>query len=92
MICISLLTTSCKEGLVTTETSKTNTNNIFMDYPVTQKINVTDNYFGTVVNDPFRWLEDDLSDETEQWVDNQNNVTFEYLKNIPYLSLSLRAD
>ena len=84
MICISLLNTSCKEGLVTTETSKTNTNNIFMDYPVTKKINVTDNYFGTVVNDPFRWLEDDLSDETEQWVDNQNNVTFEYLKNIPY--------
>ena len=84
MICISLLTTSCKEGLVTTETSKTNTNNIFMDYPVTKKINVTDNYFGTVVNDPFRWLEDDLSDETEQWVDNQNNVTFEYLKSIPY--------
>ena len=84
MICISLLNTSCKEGLVTTETSKTNTNNIFMDYPVTKKINVTDNYFGTVVNDPFRWLEDDLSDETEQWVDNQNNVTFEYLKSIPY--------
>ena len=84
IICISLLNTSCKEGLVTTETSKTNTNNIFMDYPVTKKINVTDNYFGTVVNDPFRWLEDDLSDETEQWVDNQNNVTFEYLKSIPY--------
>ena len=84
IICISLLNTSCKEGLVTTETSKTNTNNILMDYPVTKKINVTDNYFGTVVNDPFRWLEDDLSDETEQWVDNQNNVTFEYLKNIPY--------
>ena len=84
MICISLLNTSCKEGLVTTETSKTNTNNIFMDYPVTKKINVTDNYFGTVVNDPFRWLEDDLSDETEQWVDNQNKVTFEYLESIPY--------
>ena len=84
MICICLLNTSCKEGLVTTETSKTNTNNIFMDYPVTKKINVTDNYFGTVVNDPFRWLEDDLSAETEQWVDNQNNVTFEYLKSIPY--------
>ena len=84
MICISLLNTSCKEGLVTTETSTTNTNNISMDYPVTKKINVTDNYFGTVVNDPFRWLEDDLSDETEQWVDNQNNVTFEYLKSIPY--------
>ena len=84
MICISLLNTSCKEALVTTETSKANTNNIFMDYPVTKKINVTDNYFGTVVNDPFRWLEDDLSDETEQWVDNQNNVTFEYLKSIPY--------
>ena len=83
IICISLLNTSCKEGLVTTETSKTNTNNILMDYPVTKKINVTDNYFGTVVNDPFRWLEDDLSDETEQWVDNQNNVTFEYLKSIP---------
>ena len=84
MIFLSLLITSCKEGLVTTETPKTNTKNIFMDYPVTKKINVTDNYFGTVVNDPFRWLEDDLSDETEKWVDNQNDVTFEYLKSIPY--------
>ena len=84
VICVSLLNTSCKEGLVTTETLKSNTNNIFLDYPVTKKINVTDNYFGKVVNDPFRWLEDDLSDETEQWVDNQNNVTFEYLKSIPF--------
>jgi prolyl oligopeptidase len=53
-------------------------------YPVTNKGNVQDTYFGTVVNDPYRWLEDDRSTETENWVKAQNEVTYNYLDQIPY--------
>jgi prolyl oligopeptidase len=53
-------------------------------YPETKKGEVVDNYFGVEVADPYRWLEDDLSTETEQWVKEQNNVTFGYLSQIPY--------
>lgn len=53
-------------------------------YPVTKKGNNTDNYFGTAVPDPYRWLEDDRSPETEAWVKSQNEVTFNYLSKIPY--------
>ncbi|MCF2946631.1 prolyl oligopeptidase family serine peptidase [Paraglaciecola aquimarina] len=53
-------------------------------YPVTKKGDVVDNYFGTKVADPYRWLEDDMSDETAQWVKEQNKVTFDYLENIPF--------
>ncbi|MDL2230288.1 prolyl oligopeptidase family serine peptidase [Alistipes sp. OttesenSCG-928-L06] len=54
-------------------------------YPETRKdLSVTDNYFGTEVADPYRWLEDDRSDETAAWVKAQNDVTFDYLGQIPY--------
>ncbi|CUA87408.1 prolyl oligopeptidase family serine peptidase [Pseudidiomarina woesei] len=53
-------------------------------YPMTVRGNVTDEYFGNVVADPYRWLEDDRSAETEAWVKAQNEVTFEYLEQIPY--------
>ena len=52
-------------------------------YPVTYKGDVTTDYFGTTVADPYRWLEDDRSDETVAWVKAQNVVTFDYLNNIP---------
>lgn len=55
-----------------------------IDYPETKAVDSVTNYFGEVVSDPFRWLEDDRSNETEQWVKSQNAVTFEYLDNIPY--------
>lgn len=61
-----------------------------LDYPETRKDNsVTDNYFGTQVADPFRWLEDDRSDETMEWVQQQNQLTFSYLDNIPFRSQML---
>lgn len=41
-------------------------------------------YFGNSIKDPYRWLEDDLSAETGQWVDDQNKVTFGYLDKIPF--------
>ena len=54
-----------------------------INYPITTKKNVIDTYFDTPVTDPYRWLEDDMSEETEDWVTAQNKVTFEYLNNIP---------
>jgi prolyl oligopeptidase len=55
-----------------------------LQYPATKKVNVTDNYHGTQVADPYRWLEDDNSNETKEWVKQQNKVTFDYLEQIPY--------
>ncbi|WP_027138001.1 prolyl oligopeptidase family serine peptidase [Gaetbulibacter saemankumensis] len=53
-------------------------------YPETKKIDHIDTYFGTEVKDPYRWLEDDRSPETEAWVKSQNETTFEYLSQIPF--------
>jgi prolyl oligopeptidase len=54
-----------------------------LTYPVTAKVNHTDNYHGTVIADPYRWLEDANSAETKAWVDAQNKVTQDYLAGIP---------
>ncbi|MBN1637978.1 MAG: S9 family peptidase, partial [Ignavibacteriales bacterium] len=53
-------------------------------YPETKKVDVTDDYHGTVVADPYRWLEDNTSEETAQWVEAQNKVTEEYLASISF--------
>ena len=53
-------------------------------YPKTRKIDHVDNYHGTSVPDPYRWLEDDNSAETAKWVEEQNKVTLGYLDKIPY--------
>lgn len=53
-------------------------------YPETIKGDVADNYHGTDVPDPYRWLEDDMSDETAAWVKAQNELTFAYLESIPF--------
>lgn len=55
-----------------------------IDYPKTKKVDQVDNYFGVDIKDPYRWLEDDRSEETENWVIAQNKVTFDYLNSIPY--------
>jgi len=52
-------------------------------YPVAKKVDQTDNYHGTVVADPYRWLEDANSAETKAWVDAENKVTQAYLAQIP---------
>lgn len=58
-------------------------NNNKMIYPKTKKVDTIDVYFDTEVADPYRWLEDDTSDETAEWVKAQNKVTQSYLNQIP---------
>lgn len=53
-------------------------------YPETKKGTQTDNYFGTNVADPYRWLENDTAAETAVWVKEQNSVTNNYLAQIPF--------
>lgn len=53
-------------------------------YPETKKVDVSDDYFGTTVADPYRWLEDDTASDTEAWVKAQNKVTQAYLEKIPF--------
>ena len=53
-------------------------------YPPTAKGDVKDTYFGTEVEDPYRWLEDDNSAETAEWVKSQNQLTFGYLEKLPF--------
>ena len=55
-----------------------------IEYPVTAKGEVVDDYFGTKVADPYHWLENDMSQETSGWVKEENKVTFGYLEKIPY--------
>ena len=57
---------------------------ITLDYPETKLVDSTDTYFGEVVKDPYRWLEDDRSEQTGAWVKAQNEVTFGYLNQISY--------
>ena len=47
-----------------------------IEYPITKKEIVTNTYFETTVEDPFRWLEDDTSPQVEEWIEIQNEVTF----------------
>ncbi|MFC2532014.1 MAG: prolyl oligopeptidase family protein [Capnocytophaga ochracea] len=70
--------------LVACNQNPNNTNDEKMNYPRTRMDNTVDTYFGTQVSDPYRWLEDDRSAETAQWVKTQNDFTFGYLSKIPY--------
>lgn len=64
----------------------TATENTLMNYPATRVGSQRDEYFGTVVEDPYQWLEQDVreSDEVRQWVEEQNQVTFSYLEQLPW--------
>ncbi len=55
-----------------------------INYPKSKKVDTVTNYFGTPVQDPYRWLEDDRSAETGTWVSAQNEITFNYLDQIPF--------
>lgn len=55
-----------------------------LKYPETKKIDHTDDYFGTKVNDPYRWLEDDRAEDTKDWVQREVAFTNDYLAKIPF--------
>lgn len=55
-----------------------------VNYPETKTIDHNDTYFDSIVPDPYRWLEDDRSMETGEWVKSQNEVSFDYLNKIPF--------
>lgn len=73
---ISILLISCSQS--------ESLEDIKITYPETRMGDVVDTYFGVEVPDPYRWLEDDLSNETGDWVKAQNDVTAGYLTQIPY--------
>ena len=70
--------------IISCNNSESKKNNSKLNYPTTKKVDTVTNYFGTEVKDGYRWLEDDMSEETSNWVKAQNEVTFDYLSNIPY--------
>jgi len=61
-----------------------NINSNSFNYPASRKSNQVDDYHGTLISDPYRWLEDDRAEEVEAWVKAQNKVTFDYLGKISY--------
>ncbi|MDL2296508.1 prolyl oligopeptidase family serine peptidase [Bacteroidales bacterium OttesenSCG-928-B11] len=54
------------------------------NYPETKKTDVTDDYFGETVADPYRWLEYDTAADVKEWVAKENAVTDAYLAQIPF--------
>ncbi|HZW78194.1 MAG TPA: prolyl oligopeptidase family serine peptidase [Flavobacteriaceae bacterium] len=71
-------------ALISCDQKQEKTEAATLTYPETKKVDTIDTYFGVEVADPYRWLEDDRSAETEEWVKAQNKVTFDYLKKIPF--------
>ena len=55
-----------------------------LTYPAAKKVDQVDDYFGTKVADPYRWLEDDNAEDVKAWVQAENAVTFGYLDKIPF--------
>ena len=76
LLCVAILMACTEE--------KQKTNNITVNYPETKTVDTVDTYFDIKIKDPYRWLEDDRSEETGAWVTAENNVTFDYLSKIPY--------
>jgi prolyl oligopeptidase len=68
----------------TTSMEKTTTQIALPQYPFTDIVNQTDDYFGTIIPDKYRWLENDTSAQTAAWVKAQNAVTESYLSQIPF--------
>lgn len=75
-LALALILVSCDQKQTKEQSSLT--------YPDTKKDETVDTYFDVEVADPYRWLEDDMSEETAVWVKEQNKVTFDYLNQIPF--------
>ncbi|MCM1150843.1 MAG: prolyl oligopeptidase family serine peptidase [Alistipes sp.] len=72
---IAMIAASCTQQMKKIE---------LLPYPSTERGEVVDDYFGTSVADPYRWLEDDNSEATAAWVAAENAVTNDYLSQIPF--------
>lgn len=84
-LAVIVLLASCNNSDDTNSITLSSFKTIEVKYPVTKKdSSVKDDYFGTIVPDPYRWLENDTSAETGEWVKAQNEVTQNYLKQIPF--------
>ena len=85
MICLISCSRSTTKKSIPQDITNINNKETTLKYPDTYKDDsITDNYHGTVVADPYRWLEDDNAEEVKNWVVAQNKVTGDYLNNIPY--------
>lgn len=74
-----LFLASCQSQKVMTKNESGN-----ISYPESKKVAHTDTYFGEKVEDPYRWLEDDMAADTKDWVQKQAAFTENYLKNITF--------
>lgn len=74
---VAILLASCND-------KKTDVVQEKLNYPKTEKVNQVDDYFGTKVEDPYRWLENDTADNTKRWVEEQRKVTDTYFSKIPF--------
>ncbi len=82
---LSLLITGCQNDTSTSSFTNLTFEPIPVEYPNTYRdTTIVDDYHGKKVADPYRWLEDDDAEETEDWVRRQNRVAFTYLDQIPY--------
>src|ERR1700754_3192559 len=54
-----------------------------LSYPKARTVDQVDDYFGTKVHDPYRWIEDVDSPEVKEWIDEQNRLTHSFLDNVP---------
>lgn len=75
-LCLALIIFGC--------TAPENSKETAFTYPESEKVDSTDTYFGTELEDPYRWLEDDNSEATGKWVAAQNDVTFDYLNSVDF--------
>lgn len=81
IICMAISTMSCNQNQeIIDPAAKID----IKAYPQTEKVEHIDEYFGVKVEDPYRWLEDDLSEKTKHWVKAENEVTNDYLSQIPF--------
>ncbi|GEO02796.1 prolyl endopeptidase [Adhaeribacter aerolatus] len=77
-------TPETQAAVATATEDTTNMNKATIAYPETEKVTHIDNYHGTEIPDPYRWLENDTSEAVANWVQAQNKVTFNYLGQIPF--------